>query len=87
VISDSSEASEQPQVIIFVGQDCDGHWLVQDSAKRLEGRFISLAAAKQYAHAERQIYHAEIEFTSRTMVPLISFLPPASKERSLSLAA
>lgn len=73
--------------IIYVGQDKAGHWLVQDSAKRLEGRFVSYAAAMSYAQAERQIYHASIEIASLPLAPLVSFAPVAAHERALPRAA
>lgn len=73
--------------IIYVGQDKAGHWLVQDSRKRLEGRFVSYGAAMSYAQAERQIYHASVEIASAPLVPLVSFAPLANDERALPRAA
>ncbi len=79
--------SARPDNVIYVGQDAAGHWLVQDSAKRLEGRFVSRGAALSYAYAEREIYHAEVEIASSLMVPLIPFAPVAAHERALPRAA
>ena len=75
------------RTVIYVGQDAAGHWLVQDSAKRLEGRFVSQGAALSYARAEREIYHAEVEIASIPMVPLIPFAPVAAHECALPRAA
>lgn len=78
---------DQPGLVIYVGQDQAGHWLVQDSAKRLEGRFVSYAAAMSYARAEREIYHADVAIAPSPLVPLISFAPVAPHERVLPRAA
>ncbi|WP_375398642.1 hypothetical protein [uncultured Sphingomonas sp.] len=72
---------------IYVGQDNAGHWLVQDSGKRLEGRFVSFAAAMSYAHAERDIYHAAVEIAATPLAPLVPFAPVAANERALPRAA
>ena len=85
-----SEASPEPDpasYMIYVGQDQAGHWLVQDSAKRLEGRFVSRAAAMSYARAEREIYHAQVALASTPLVPIVSFTPAAAHERALARAA
>ena len=79
--------SDQTNPIIYVGQDKAGHWLVQDSGRRLEGRFVSRGAAMSYAHAERQTYHAEIQLASEPLIPVISFSSVGSDERALSWAA
>lgn len=80
-----SVSPEMP--IIYVGQDNAGHWLVQDSRKLLEGRFVSYGAAMSYAQAERQFYHARVEIASAPLVPLISFAPAAIHERAFARAA
>lgn len=85
--SDVPSEPDQPGLVIYVGQDRAGHWLVQDSAKRLEGRFVSRAAAVSYALAEGQIYHAPVTLTPAPMAPLVSFVPPAAHERALARAA
>lgn len=65
---------DQPTVILYFSQDQAGHWLVQDNAKRLEGRFTSYTAAMSFAQAERQIYRAGVEMAagrhSRQRYPL-----------------
>jgi hypothetical protein len=74
----SSETTLEPDergTIIYVGQDKAGHWLVQDSGRKLEGRFVSRDAALSFAEAERQIYHANVEIASAALVPLIPFGP------------
>ncbi|NJC33997.1 hypothetical protein GGR88_001471 [Sphingomonas jejuensis] len=58
--------------VILVGQDRAGHWLVQDSGRKLEGCFISRTAALSFAEAERQIYHARIEICAAPLVPVIA---------------
>jgi hypothetical protein len=86
----SSEPNPEPDergTIIYVGQDKAGHWLVQDSGRRMEGRFVSRGAALSYAEAERQMYHASLEITSSPQVPLISFDPASPADRALRRAA
>ncbi|RMB24852.1 hypothetical protein C8J47_3753 [Sphingomonas sp. PP-F2F-G114-C0414] len=86
----SSEPISEPDptgLVIFVGQDRAGHWLVQDSRRTLEGRFISYAAAMHYAQAERDIYHASVEVAAMPLTPLVSFAPVGCDERALPRAA
>ena len=86
----SADASPEPDpasLVIYVGQDLAGHWLVQDSAKRIEGRFVSRAAALSFAQAEQQIYHARLAIASAPLVPLVSFRPVDANERALARAA
>jgi hypothetical protein len=86
----SSELNPEPDergTIIYVGQDKAGHWLVQDSGKRLEGRFVSRGAALSFAEAERQMYHARIEMASAPLIPLISFEPANPVGSALPRAA
>jgi hypothetical protein len=86
----SSQPDPEPDergLIIYVGQDKAGHWLVQDSGRKLEGRFVSRSAAISYAAGEAQIYHASIEVTPDPLVPLISFAPVSPDERVLARAA
>jgi hypothetical protein len=86
----SSEPNPEPDQhgpIFYVGQDRAGHWLVQDSARRLEGRFVSYLAAMRYAQAERHIYHASVEVASAPLTPLVPFTPVGSDECALPRAA
>ena len=85
--SASSSEPEQSGLAIYVGQDRAGHWLVQDSGKHLEGRFVSRAAAISYALAEGEIYHAPVTLTPAPMTPLVPFAPVAANERVLARAA
>lgn len=78
---------DQSGTIIFVGQDRAGHWIVQDSGKRLEGCFISFAAAMSYAHGERDLYHAVVQVSSTPLTPLISYGSVPAHERALARAA
>lgn len=64
-----------PARLIYVGQDRDGHWLVQDSEGQLEGRFVSRGAAMRYAAEEAEIYHASVAIATDTLIPLVSFDP------------
>ncbi len=86
----SSDANPEPDpsgFIIYVGQDQAGHWLVQDSARNLEGRFVSYSAAMSYAKAERHIYHGTIELASLPLTPIVPFTPVQTDEHVLRRAA
>lgn len=86
----SRESNPEPDprgLVIYVGQDQAGHWLVQDSARNLEGRFVSYSAAMSYAQAERQIYHARIEVADAPLIPVVPFTPVRSDEHALRHAA
>ena len=72
--------------IIYVGQDIAGHWLVQDSGRRLEGRFVSFAAAMSHARAARDIHHGIVEIAATPLAPLVPFAPVAPHERAVRLA-
>ncbi|MET3435595.1 hypothetical protein [Sphingomonas sp. 1185] len=72
---------------LYVGQDVAGHWLVQDSDKRMEGRFVSFAAAMQYAQGERHAYRAAVVVAIEPLRPLVAFVPVAPSERALPRAA
>lgn len=64
-----------------IGQDDAGHWLVQESGGRLEGRFISFAAAMAFARAERHRFPgARIAVVAAPLIPQISFAPVAPWE-------
>ncbi|WP_230480874.1 hypothetical protein [Sphingomonas sp. Leaf21] len=78
---------DEAGLIIYVGQDRAGHWLVQDSDGTLEGRFVSRGAALHYATGECQIHHAHLRIASVPLVPLIPFAPVGSDERALPRAA
>lgn len=86
----SSEPECQPDpcgTVIYVGQDKAGHWLVQDSGRKMEGRFVSRSAAMRFAEAERQIYHASLEMCVTPLVPLIPFGPVSAVDHALPRAA
>lgn len=64
-----------------IGQDEAGHWLVQESGGRLEGRFISFAAAMAFARAERPGFPGgRIAVVATPLIPQISFDPVAAWE-------
>lgn len=66
---------------LFIGQDDAGHWLVQESGGRLEGRFISFAAAMAFARAERLgCPGVNIAVVATPLIPQISFVPVAPWE-------
>jgi hypothetical protein len=86
----SSEPNPEPderRLVIYVGQDKAGHWLVQDDGKKLEGRFVSRSAALSFAKGECQIYHASLEMARLPMVPLIPFDPVTAADHQLPRAA
>jgi hypothetical protein len=60
---------DQPRPVIYVGQDHAGHWLVQESKGRLEGRFVSRDAAWSFARAERHGFPgAEVVVAAQPLV-------------------
>jgi hypothetical protein len=86
----SSEPNPEPDergLVIYVGQDKAGHWLVQDNGKKLEGRFVSRSAALSFAKGECQIYHASLEMAGIPLVPLIPFGPVTAADFQLPRAA
>lgn len=85
--SNPNPEPDRPGTIIHVGQDADGHWLVQDSGKQMEGRFVSRSVAMHFAAGECQIYHASLEVVGAPLVPLVPFAPVAPTERALPRAA
>lgn len=71
-----------------VGQDAAGHWLVQQGGGRLEGRFVSLAAAMAFARAEQHSFPgAAIVRMMTPMVPSVSFAPVEPWETTALLRA
>ena len=73
---------------LSVRQDEVGHWLVQESGGRLEGRFISFAAAMGFARAELHACPgATIIIETRPLVPIIPFAPVEAWERAMRHAA
>ncbi len=74
--------------VLRVGQDEAGHWLVQESGGRLEGRFISFATAMAFARAERHAFPgATVAVATAPLVPQVSFAPVQPWERALARAA
>ncbi len=73
---------------LTVGQDAAGHWLVQESGGRLEGRFVSFPAAMAFARAERHGFPgAQVVVVTTPLVPQVSFEPVAPWETALPRAA
>lgn len=67
---------DQPQLVITVGQDRAGHWLVQAGAGQLEGRFVSRVAALGFARdARASLPGARIEHVTTPLVPVVPFSP------------
>lgn len=67
---------DQCATILWVGQDRDGHWLVQENHGLMEGRFVSREAAWQFARAERHGFPgAALVETGQELVPNIPFGP------------
>lgn len=85
--SDKLPEPDQPSLLIYIGQDIGGRWLVQDSAKRVEGRFLSYAAAKNYADAECVIHQATMVAASVPLEPSICLARPIAETRALPCAA
>ncbi|WP_174287238.1 hypothetical protein [Sphingomonas bacterium] len=75
-MSPTDPEPDQRPWILNVGQDAAGHWLVQDSRGKLEGRFVSFAAAMAFARSERQsMPGATIVSAACALVPTIPFAP------------
>ena len=88
MIANIDPEPDQPRLVLLVGQDIAGHWLVQESTGLLEGRFVSHAAAIAFALAERGGRgNADVVITHRPLVPSVQFTPPHSSERALASAA
>lgn len=58
--ADQEEPDIAEPVILLVGRDTGGHWLVQQRDGVLEGSFISCDAALRFARWERHAYAAAI---------------------------
>ncbi len=80
-MSPQSNPEPDEAATIHVGQDSAGHWLVQDSGHRLEGRFVSREAAIGYARGECRMRHARLCMAIAPLVPLVSFAPLTDGER------
>lgn len=78
--SDPIPEPDEPATI-YVGQDSAGHWLVQDSGHRLEGRFVSREAAIGFARGECRMHHACLCMATAPLVPSVSFAPLTDGER------
>ncbi len=88
MISAISAEPDPAGSIIFVGRDAAGHWLVQGCKGRLEGRFISHAAAWAFARAEcRGLPGARIVAALRPLIPAVSFEPLRPDECAIDRAA
>ena len=85
--SEPNPETDERGLLIYVGQDSAGHWLVQDNGRKLEGRFVSRSAALSFAKGECQIYHASLEMSGVPLVPLIPFGPVSATASTLSRAA
>lgn len=81
----SLTSSEADDVLsLKVGQDSAVHWLVQESLGRLEGRFISFAAAMSFARSERSAFPgASTVVTASLIVPTVSFAPAQPWEMAM----
>lgn len=87
MISLASEPDPAASILV-VGQDSAGHWLVQESGGRLEGRFISFSAAMAFARAERYgLPGATIAVSAAPLVPQVPFTPVLPTEVALPRAA
>ena len=76
MLSPTDPEPDQRPPVLKVGQDSAGHWLVQESGGRLEGRFISFNAAMTFARSEQSSFPgATIVLETSPLVPIISFAP------------
>ncbi|WP_420138136.1 hypothetical protein [Sphingomonas sp.] len=57
---DPEEPDIAEPVILLVGRDSGGHWLVQEQDGPLEGSFVSCDAALRFARWERHAYAAAV---------------------------
>lgn len=78
---------DQSGSVIYVGRDRAGHWLVQDDQKRLEGCFVSYAAAMSYAQGERHFYHARVEVCETLLTPVITYGSLGAPDAAIRCAA
>lgn len=84
----TSQECDPGGVVLSVGQDAPGHWLVQESGGRMEGRFISQSAAMSFARAERGSFPGATGVrAARPLVPFVSFAPVRAGETALARAA
>lgn len=80
ICSNNSEP-DPTQCILSVGQDRAGHWLVQENNGKLEGRFVSFAAALAFARSERHsLPGASVVVVETPLVPIVPFVPVAAGE-------
>ena len=56
MFTDITETDIAPPVVLLVGKDSYGHWLVQQRDGPLEGSFVSCDAALRFARWERHAY-------------------------------
>jgi len=78
-----AQASTEPE-ILFVGQDRAGHWLVQANGGSMEGRFISFAAAMNFARSELGMLPAScIKVRETPMEATASFAPVQPWEKAV----
>lgn len=88
MVSGMATEPDAAATILWVGQDRDGHWLVQESHGLMEGRFVSRAAAWQFARAERHAFPgAELAEAEQPLVASISFDPAGPDECARRRAA
>jgi len=80
-MSNLVQETDGGSTILWVGQDREGHWLVQESHGLMEGRFVSREAAWQFARAERHAFPgAALVEAGQNLVPTISFAPAGADE-------
>jgi hypothetical protein len=58
--------------LLLVGQDKRGRWLVQDTAGRIEGHFLSRETALHFARAERDLLHATVRFADAPLTARVA---------------
>lgn len=88
MLSPTDPEPDPSRLIFKVGQDAAGHWLVQESDKRIEGRFISYNAAMAFARSEQSSFPgATVVLAQSPLVPIVSFAPVQPWEMAVWHAA
>ncbi|MGH6616564.1 hypothetical protein [Sphingomonas sp.] len=83
MLSPTDSEPDPRRPVLQVGQDSAGHWLVQESGGRLEGRFISFIAAMHFARREQSSFPgASVVLATSPLVPIVPFAPVQPWERA-----
>ena len=73
LIEDADDDPLQSHILLTIGQDSSGHWLVRENHGLVGGIFVSRDAALHFAEDERSVLPgATIRFAHRPMASLLS---------------